>query len=52
MVEAVVGLRMIHAAVVQQEAHKEEAFVSRRGLGGSSSWDCIYCCMGGLSQHW
>ena len=43
---AVAGLRMIHAAVVQQEAHREEALVSRRGLGGSSNWDYRYCCMG------
>ena len=46
MVVAVAGLRMIHAAVVQQKAHREEDLVSRRGLGGSSSWDCRYCCMG------
>ena len=45
MVVAVAGLRVIHAAV-QQEAHKEEALVSRRGLGGSSSWNCRYCYMG------
>ena len=43
---AVAGLRMIRAAVVQQEAHREEVLVSRRGLGGSSSWDRRYCCMG------
>ena len=36
MVVAVAGLR-IHAAVVQQEAHRDEALASRRGLGGSSS---------------
>ena len=35
MVVAMAGLR-IHAAVVQQEAHREEVLVSRRGLGGSS----------------
>ena len=35
-----------HAIVVQQESHKEEVFVSRRGLGGSSCWGCSYCCMG------
>ena len=46
MVVAVVGLRMIHAVAVQQEAHREEALVSKRGLGASSSWDCRYCCMG------
>ena len=40
MVVAVAGLRMIHVAVVQQEAHREEALVSRRGLGCSSSWGC------------
>ena len=45
MVVAVAGLR-IHAAVVQHEAHREEVLVSRRGLGGSSSWGCRYCCMG------
>ena len=45
MVVAVVGLRMIDAAVVQHEAHREEALVSKRGLGGSSSWDCRYFCM-------
>ena len=37
MVVAVAGLRVIHAAVVQHEAHREEALVSRRGLGGSFS---------------
>ena len=36
MVLVVAGLR-IHVAVVQQEAHREEVLVSRRGLGGSSS---------------
>ena len=46
MVVVVARLRMIHVAVVQQEAHKEEALVYRRGLGCSSSWDCRYCCMG------
>ena len=46
MVVAVAGLGMIHATVVQQEAQSEEVLVSRRGLGGSSSWDCGYCCMG------
>ena len=46
MVVAVAGLRVIHAAVVQYEAHREEALVSRRGLDGSSNWDCRYCCMG------
>ena len=45
MVVAVAGLR-IYAAVVQQEAHREEVLVSKRGLGGSSSWGCRYCCMG------
>ena len=44
MVVAVTGLRMIHVVVVQQEAHREEALVSKRGLGGSSSWDYRYCC--------
>ena len=44
MVVAVAGLR-IHAAAVQQEAHREEVLLSRRGLGGSSSWGCRYCCM-------
>ena len=42
MVVAVARLRMIHAAVVQHEAYREEALVSRRGLGCSSSWDCRY----------
>ena len=41
----VAGLRT-HAIVVQQEAHREDVLVSRRGLGGSSSWGCRYCCMG------
>ena len=45
MVVVVAGLRT-HDAVVQQEAHREEVFVSRRGLYGSSSWGCRYCCMG------
>ena len=45
MVVAVAGMR-IHAVVVQQEAHREEVLVSRRGLGGSSSWGCRYCYMG------
>ena len=44
MVVAVAGL-MIHAAVVQQEAHRKQILVSKRGLGGSSSWGCRYCCM-------
>ena len=44
MVVAVVGLR-IHAVVVQQEAHREEVLVFKRGLGGSSSWGYRYCCM-------
>ena len=46
MVVAVAGLRMIHATVVQHEAHREEVLVFMRGSGGSSSWDCRYCCMG------
>ena len=37
MVMVVAGLRRIHAAVVQQKAHRGEVLVSRRGLGGSSS---------------
>ena len=45
MVVAVAGLRTL-AAVVQQEAHREEVLVSRRGLGCSSSWGCRYFCMG------
>ena len=45
MVVVVARLRT-HAAVVQQEAHREEVLVSRRGLGGSSKWGCRYCCMG------
>ena len=45
MVVAVAGLRT-HAAVVQQEAHREEVLVSKRGLGGSSNWGRRYCCMG------
>ena len=32
MVVAVAWLRMIHADVVQQEAHREVALVSKRGL--------------------
>ena len=36
---------MIHAAIVQYEAHMEEVLASRRGLGSSSSWGCRYCCM-------
>ena len=44
MVVAVAGLR-IHVATVQQEAHREEVLVSRRGLGGSSNWGCRYYCM-------
>ena len=39
-------LRMIHVDVVQHGAHREEALISRRGLGGSSNWDCRYCCIG------
>ena len=45
MVVVVAGLR-IHAAAVQQEAHREEVLVSRRGLGSSFSWGCRYYCMG------
>ena len=45
MVVAVAGLRTL-AAVVQQEAHRVVVLVSKRGLGGSSSWDCRYYCMG------
>ena len=45
MVVVVAGLRTL-AAIVQQEAHRVVVFVSRRGLGGSSSWDCRYCCIG------
>ena len=45
MVVVGAGLR-IHAAIVQQEAHREEVLVFRRGLGGSFSWGCKYCCMG------
>ena len=44
MMVDVAGLRTL-AAVVQQEAHRVVVLVSRRGLGGSSSWDCRYCCM-------
>ena len=39
------GLRTL-ATVVQQKAHRVVVLVSKRGLGGSSSWDCRYCCMG------
>ena len=46
MVVVVAGLRRIHVVVVQHETHREEVLVSKRGLGGSSSWDCRYCCMG------
>ena len=45
MVVVVAGLRTL-ATVVQQEAHRVVVLLSRRGLGGSSSWDCRYCCMG------
>ena len=45
MVVAVAGLSTL-AVVVQHEAHMVVVLVSRRGLGGSSSWDCSYCCMG------
>ena len=31
---------------MQQEAHRDEVLVARRGLGGSSSWGCRNCCMG------
>ena len=41
---AVAGLRT-YAAVVQQEEHREEVLVSRRGLGGSSNWGCRYYFM-------
>ena len=57
MVVVEAGMR-IHVAVVQQEAHMEEVLASRRGLGGSSSWGCRYCCMGLWlvacigPQHW
>ena len=44
MVVAVAMLRT-YAVVVQQEAHREEVLVSRRGLGGSSSWGYRHCCM-------
>ena len=40
MVVAVAGLRT-HAVVVQQETHREEVFVSRRGLGGSSTVEVV-----------
>ena len=46
MMVDVAGMRKIHVATVQHEAHREEVLVSRRGLGGSSSWDYRYCCMG------
>ena len=39
------GLRTL-VAVVQQEAHRVVVLVFMRGLVGSSSWDCRYCCMG------
>ena len=39
------GLRTL-AAVVLQKAHRVVVLVSKRGLGGSSNWDCRYCCMG------
>ena len=39
------GMR-IHVADMQQKAYTEEVLASRRGLGGSSSWGCRYCCMG------
>ena len=48
----------IHVAVVPQEVYMEEVLASRRGLGGSSSWGCRYCCMGLWlvacigPQHW
>ena len=42
MVVVVAGLRT-HAVLMQQEAHREEVLVSRRGLGGSFSWGCRYC---------
>ena len=45
MVVAMAWMR-IHAVVVQEEAHIEEVLASKRGLGGSSSWVCRYCCMG------
>ena len=45
MVVAVAGLRTL-VVVMQQEAHWVVVLVSRRGLGGSSSWDCRYFCMG------
>ena len=45
MVVVVARLR-IHVAAMQQEAHREEVLVSRRGLGGSSSYGCRYFCMG------
>ena len=45
MVAAVAGPRTL-AAIMQQETHRVVVWVSRRGLGGSSNWDCRYCCMG------
>ena len=57
MVVVVAGMR-IHVAFVQHEAHMEEVFASRRGLGGSSNWGCRYYCMGLWPvacispQHW
>ena len=45
MVVAVAGLR-IHATIVQYEAHREEVLVSKRGLGGSSSWGYRYWFIG------
>ena len=57
MVVAETGMR-IHAADMQLKAHTEEVLASRRGLGGSSSWGCRYCCMGSWlvvyigPQHW
>ena len=45
MVVVVAGLRTL-ATVVQHKAHMVVVLVSRRGLGGSSSSDCRYCCMG------
>ena len=45
MVVVVAGVRT-YVVVVQQETHREEVFVSKRGLGGSSSWGCRYCYMG------
>ena len=45
MVVAETGMR-IHVVDMQLKAHTEEVLASRRGLGGSSSWGCRYCCMG------